>query len=72
MSKEWSFLCDAFLKVLSSKISNFDYVTTTMLDMLYMLLNDRYFNFDDLILIEIDATLGNKNGTSIISILLDF
>lgn len=32
--------------------------------MLYMLLNDRYFNFADLILIEIAAKLGNKNGRS--------
>ncbi|MGI4673406.1 hypothetical protein ACR2XN_28485 [Klebsiella pneumoniae] len=55
MRKEWSFLCDAFIKVFSGKISNFDAITTTQLNMLFMLLNDKYHNFGSLLLREMGS-----------------
>ena len=62
MRKEWSFLCDAFIKVFSGKISNFDAITSTLLNMLYMLLNDKYFNLGSLIISEIGSKLGNREN----------
>ena len=53
--KEWSYLCDAFIKCFSGKISNFDAITHSMLVRLYMLLNDKYFDFGTLVLYEIGA-----------------
>ncbi|KAK1394259.1 hypothetical protein POM88_013315 [Heracleum sosnowskyi] len=64
MIKEWSFFCDAFIKVFSGKISNWDDVTTSMFDMIYMLLNDRYYDLGSMILIELAAKLGHKESRS--------
>ena len=62
MRKEWSFFCDAFIKVFSGKISNFDAITSSLLNMLYMLLNDKYFNFGSLLLIEMGSKLGAREN----------
>ncbi|KAK1356234.1 hypothetical protein POM88_049490 [Heracleum sosnowskyi] len=58
--KEWSFFFDAILKVFSGKISNYDAVTFSMLDISHMLLSDSYYNLGSLILFELGAKLGNK------------
>ena len=58
MRKEWSFLCDSFIKVFSGKVSNYDAFTMSMQTMLHMLLTDDYFNIGDLVLYEIIAKLG--------------
>lgn len=65
--KEWSYLCDVVTKVFSGKISNFDSVNISMLNMLYMLVTDKYFNFSDLVLFELGFKLGelNKRGKSV-------
>ncbi|KAK1403156.1 hypothetical protein POM88_002761 [Heracleum sosnowskyi] len=60
MVKEWSFFFDAILKVFSGKISNYDAVTFSMLDIAYMLLSDSFYNLGSLILYELGAKLGNK------------
>ena len=62
MRKEWSFLSDAFIKVFSGKISNFDAITSTILNMFYMLLNDKYFNFGSLLLNEMGSKLGAREN----------
>ncbi|KAK1383635.1 hypothetical protein POM88_021370 [Heracleum sosnowskyi] len=62
MRKEWSFFCDAFIKVFSGKISNWDVVTISMLDLIYMLLNDKYYNLVSMVLIELGAKLGQKQS----------
>lgn len=56
MKKKWSFFCDAFI---SGKTSNLDDITTYMLDMLHMLLLNKYFNLGELVSYEIAAKLGN-------------
>ncbi|KAL1808707.1 hypothetical protein ACET3Z_025697 [Daucus carota] len=58
MRKEWSFLCDTFIKVFSGKVSNYDAFTMSMQTMFHMLLTDEYFNICDLVLYEIVAKLG--------------
>ena len=40
LRREWSFLCDAFVKAFSGKISNFDAITSQILQMLYMFLTN--------------------------------
>ena len=50
--KEWSFLCDSFVKVFYGKISNFDVVSYYIVNMLYMLLSDKYFNFSNSVMYE--------------------
>ena len=40
LRKEWSFLSDAFIKLFSVKISDFDAIISTLINMLYMLLSD--------------------------------
>ncbi|KAK1385101.1 hypothetical protein POM88_022836 [Heracleum sosnowskyi] len=60
MVKEWSFFFDAILKVFSGKISNYDAVTFSMVDIAYMLLSDSFYNLGSLILYELGAKLGNK------------
>ncbi|MDV3180564.1 MAG: hypothetical protein Q8829_02650, partial [Candidatus Phytoplasma australasiaticum] len=40
------------------KISNFNSVNTIMLNMLYMLLTDKYYNFSDAIMFELGYKLG--------------
>ena len=45
LRREWSYLCDAFVKSFSGKISNFDAITSQILQMLYMFLTNEYFNF---------------------------
>ena len=42
LRKEWSYLCDVVTKVFSGKISNFDSVNISMLNMLYMLVTDKF------------------------------
>lgn len=71
LRREWSFLCDAFVTVFG-KISNFDVITSSLLDMLFILINDQYFNFGELLLIEISAKLRSKNQEVKISTMLDF
>ncbi|KAL8156757.1 hypothetical protein AgCh_001747 [Apium graveolens] len=50
LRKEWSFLGDAFIKVFYGKISNFDAITSSLVNMLYMLVSDSlasaYFDND--------------------------
>ena len=58
MRKEWSFLCDSFIKVFSGKVSNYDAFTISIQTMFHMLLTDEYFNIGDLVLFEIVAKLG--------------
>ncbi|KAK1373001.1 hypothetical protein POM88_029194 [Heracleum sosnowskyi] len=58
--REYSYLADAFIKVFSGKISNFDALTNSMLILLTMLLNDRYHNFSTQLMYEIGAKLGDK------------
>ncbi|KAK1385076.1 hypothetical protein POM88_022811 [Heracleum sosnowskyi] len=58
--KEYSYLADAFIKVFSGKISNFDALTNSMLILLTMLLTDRYYNFSTQLMYEIGAKLGDK------------
>ena len=60
LRKEWSFLSDAFIKVFSGKIGNIDAITTALVNMLYMLLSDKYFNFSNCVMIEIGTKLGDK------------
>ena len=64
LRKEWSYLCDVVTKVFSSKISNFDFINISMLN---MLVTDKYFNFSDLVLFELGFKLGelNKRGKSV-------
>ena len=57
MRKEWSFFCDAIIKVFSGKISNFDAFTTSMQNIMFMLLNDKYHNIRYIILYEMVAKL---------------
>ncbi|KAL8133958.1 hypothetical protein AgCh_009143 [Apium graveolens] len=67
LRKEWSYLCDVVTKVFSGKISNFDSVNISMLNMLYMLVTDKYFNFSNLVLFELGFKLGelNKRGKNV-------
>ena len=60
LRKEWSFLGDAFIKVFSGKISNFDAITSSLVNMFYMLVSDRYFNFSNYFMLELGSRLGNK------------
>ena len=60
LRKEWSFLGDAFIKVFSGKISNFDAITSSLVNMLYMLVSDRYFNLSNYVMLELGSRLGNK------------
>ena len=60
LRKEWSFLSDAFIKVFSGKISNFDAITSALVNMLYMLLSGRYYNFNNCVMLEIGTKLGNQ------------
>ncbi|KAK1369385.1 hypothetical protein POM88_035477 [Heracleum sosnowskyi] len=55
MVKEWSFFFDSILKLFSGKISNYDAVISSMLDIAYMLLNDSFYNLGSLILYELGA-----------------
>ena len=59
LRKEWIFLSDAFIKVFSGKISNFDAITSALINMLYMLLSDKYYNFSNCVMVEIGTKLGN-------------
>ncbi|KAL8135208.1 hypothetical protein AgCh_010029 [Apium graveolens] len=67
LRKEWSYLCDVVTKVFSGKISNFDSINISMLNMLYVLVIDKYFNFSDLVLFELGFKLRelNKRGKSV-------
>ena len=67
LRKEWSFMCDVVTKVFSGKISNFDSVNISMLNMLYMLVTDKFYNFIDLVLIELGFKLGElaKRGKNV-------
>ena len=67
LRKEWSYLCDVVTKVFSVKIRNFDLVNISMLNMLYMLVTDKFFNFSDLVLFELGFKLGelNKRGKNV-------
>ncbi|KAK1369312.1 hypothetical protein POM88_035404 [Heracleum sosnowskyi] len=64
MVREWSFFFDAILKAFSGKISNYDAVTFSMLDISYMFLSDSFYNIGSLILYELGAKLGNKASRS--------
>ena len=57
---EWSYLCDAFVKAFYDKISNFDAITSQILQMLYMFLTNEYFNFGGLMIQEIGEKLGDR------------
>ncbi|KAL8157051.1 hypothetical protein AgCh_001954 [Apium graveolens] len=59
LRKEWSFLCDSFIKVFPGKISNFDDVTYSLVNMLYMLLSGKYHNFSESVLYELGFKLGD-------------
>ena len=48
--REWSYLYDAFIKTFSGKISNFDAITSQILQMLYMFLTNEYYNFGGLMI----------------------
>ncbi|KAK1372425.1 hypothetical protein POM88_028618 [Heracleum sosnowskyi] len=58
--REYSYLADAFIKVFSGKISDFDALTNSMLILFTMLLTDRYYNFSTQLMYEIGAKLGDK------------
>ncbi|KAK1397032.1 hypothetical protein POM88_006895 [Heracleum sosnowskyi] len=58
--REYSYLADAFIKVFSGKISNFDALTNSILILFTMLLTDRYYNFSTQLMYEIGAKLGDK------------
>ena len=60
-------MCDVVNKAFSGKISNFDSVNIFMLSMLYMLVTDKFFNFSDLVLFELELKLGelNKRGKNV-------
>ena len=60
LRREWSYLCDAFIKAFSGKISNFNALTSQILQMLYMYLTNEYFNFGGLMIQEIGEKLGDK------------
>ncbi|KAK1384072.1 hypothetical protein POM88_021807 [Heracleum sosnowskyi] len=60
--REWSYLADAFIKVFSGKISNFDALTNFILILLTMLLTDKYYNFRTQLMYELGAKLGDKNS----------
>ena len=60
LRREWSFLCDAFVKSFSGKISNFNAITSQILQMLYMFLTNEYFNFGTLMIHEIGEKLGDR------------
>ncbi|KAL1815699.1 hypothetical protein ACET3Z_018273 [Daucus carota] len=60
LRREWSYLCDAFIKSFSGKISNFNALTSQILQMLYMYLTNEYFNFGGLMIQEIGEKLGDK------------
>ena len=62
LRREWSYLCDAFIKAFSGKISNFDAITSQILQMLYMFLTNTYYNFSGLLLLEIGEKLGDKES----------
>ncbi|KAL1811248.1 hypothetical protein ACET3Z_021313 [Daucus carota] len=62
LRREWSYLCDAFIKAFSGKISNFNALTSQILQMLYMYLTNEYFNFGGLMIQEIGEKLGDKIG----------
>ena len=67
LRKEWSFMCDVVTKVFSGKVSNFDLVNISMLNMLYMIVTDKFYNFSDLVLFELGFKLGelNKRGKNV-------
>ncbi|KAL8094885.1 hypothetical protein AgCh_036413 [Apium graveolens] len=67
LRNEWSFMCDVVTKVFLGKISNFDSVNISMLNMLYMLVTDKFYNFSDLVLFELGFKLGelNKRGKNV-------
>ncbi|KAL8114648.1 hypothetical protein AgCh_021492 [Apium graveolens] len=67
LRKEWSFMCDVVTKVFSGKVSNFDSVNISMLNMLYMLVTDKFYNFSDLVLFELVFKLGElaKRGKNV-------
>ena len=60
-------MCDILTKVFSSKVSNFDLDNISMLNMLYMLVTDKFYNFSDLVLFELGFKLGdlNKRGKNV-------
>ena len=60
LRREWSYPCDAFVKAFSGKISNFDAITSQILQMLYMFLTNEYFSFGALMIQEIGEKLGDK------------
>ena len=62
LRREWSYLCDAFVKSFSGKISNFNAITSQILQMLYMFLANEYFNFGGLMIQEIGEKLGDKTN----------
>ena len=53
-------MCDAFVKFSSGKISNFNAITSQILQMLYMFLTNEYYNFGTLMIHEIGEKLGDK------------
>ena len=67
LRKEWSYLCDVVSKVFSGKIGNFDSVNISMLNMLYMLVTDKFYNFSDLVLYELGFKLSElaKRGKNV-------
>ncbi|KAK1365406.1 hypothetical protein POM88_040967 [Heracleum sosnowskyi] len=58
--KEWSYLADAFIKVFSGKISNFDALSNSILILFTMLLTDKYYNFSTQLMYELGAKLGDR------------
>ena len=46
----------------SGKISNFDAITYALVNMFYMLVSDKYYNFNNYVLQEIGAKLGHKES----------
>ena len=60
LRREWSYLCDAFVKSFSGKISNFNAITSQILQMLYMFLTNEYYNFGTLMIHEIGEKLRDK------------
>ena len=60
LRREWSNFCDAFIKAFSGKISNFDVITSQILQMLYMFLTNEYFNFGGLMIQEIREKLSDR------------
>lgn len=58
---EISYFSDELYKVFSSTISNFDAITTSMQQILYMLLTNKNYDFSSIVIYELAVKLGSHN-----------